>query len=107
MSIHAKSRVKEKHPFWNKHHTEESLQKISENRKGITAGSKHHYFRKERDNQTKIKISKTLQGRNLSEEHKQKLSEAGKMVKKIKCEYCQKEFAPWTIGRHIKTHKNI
>ena len=97
----------EKHPFWGKKHSEETLQKISQSRKGQHAGEKHHYFGKERDSETKLKISETLQGRKTPNEIKKKLSEAGKNVKKIKCEYCGKECAPWTIGRHRKTHKNI
>ncbi|HUX78270.1 MAG TPA: NUMOD3 domain-containing DNA-binding protein, partial [Alphaproteobacteria bacterium] len=97
----------EKHPFWGKHHTQETLDKISENRKGITAGKNHHYFGKKRNEETKKKISKTLKGRPLDEETKKKLSEAGKRVKRIICEHCGKEFTPWGLVHHRKSLKNI
>lgn len=57
-----------------------------------------------RNEETKNKISNTLKGRPLSDDTKKKLSEAGKRVKKITCEYCGKQIAPWMIDRHRKTH---
>lgn len=94
----------EKHPMYGKHHKQETIEKISNSRKGITSKEKHHYFGKNRDIETKNKISNTLKGTHPSIDTKNKLSESGKNVKKIKCEYCGKEMAPWVIDRHRKTH---
>lgn len=104
ISIASKKRIGDKHPFYGKHHTNKTLEKISESRKGLTAKEKHHYFGKHRNDETKKKIANTLHGRKTSNEIKEKLSESGKNVKKIICEYCQHEFAPWVIDRHRKTH---
>lgn len=94
----------EKHPMYGKHHREETIKKISNSRKGITSKEKHHYFGKCRDEETKRKISNTIKGTHPSTETRNKLSESGKNVKKVKCEYCGKEIAPWVIDRHRKTH---
>jgi len=104
LSDASKKRIGDKHPFWGKRHKKETLEKISNSRKGLTAKEKHHYFGKHRDEETKNKISDTLKGFHPSEEVKNKLSKAGKNVKKIKCEYCGKDIAPWVIDRHRKTH---
>lgn len=68
------------HPFYGKHHTEESKQRMSESHKGKGIGAK-------RSDETKQKISEALKGKNIgkipwnkgipqSEETKQKLRDA-------------------------------
>ena len=60
----------EGNPFYGKHHSEESKQKISESRKGKCSGESHPFY-----------------GQHHSEESKQKISESrkGKGGKKVKC----------------------
>lgn len=85
------------------HHTKESIELISRNRIGITAGEKHHYYHKKRSKEDKDKISKTLMGHCPSEETKNKLQDASSNVIKTQCKYCNEFFAPWTIKRHINS----
>ena len=69
--------------FKGKTHTEESLMKMSENRKGKTAGKNHPLYGTHRSDETKRKISEANKGKNnpnfgipCSEETKRKISEA-------------------------------
>lgn len=103
IGIESRKRIKEKSSFFGKHHTEESIKKISENRRGITAGEKHHYFGKKREKDIREKISETLKGRSIPEEQKKKLSNSAKKVKKVICNHCGKEFTPWGIVGHKRS----
>ena len=64
---HSKEMKGEKHPFYGKHHSEESKKKNSEAHKG-----------KKLSEETKKKIGAVWKGKHFSEEHKNKLSEANK-----------------------------
>lgn len=47
----------EGNPFYGKHHSEETKQKISEARKGIYIGEKHPFYGKHHSKESLIKIS--------------------------------------------------
>lgn len=84
--------------WYNKNgHTEETKNKISTSNSGINNGMykigiNHPMFGKFHSEETKKKISGTLQGRAHSEEAKEKMSIAKKGIKKptIECPHCQK-----------------
>ena len=64
-----------KNPFYNKHHSEETKQKISKANTGKTNSV-----------ETRTKISKALKGKSFSEEHRKKLATANKTrCKKVRC----------------------
>lgn len=63
----AKKRVGDKNPFYGKHHTEESRQKIKDNHPDFK-GEKHPMYGKHHTEEAKQKMKKPK-----SEEHKQKL----------------------------------
>jgi group I intron endonuclease len=50
-------------PFYGKHHTDETKKKISENRKGKTAGEAHPFYGKHHTDETKNKISENRKGK--------------------------------------------
>jgi len=88
----------EKHPFFGKHHSEESLEKIKAKRKLQPEPmlGKHH------SEKSKKQISAALTGKPLDKDHKETLRQASLNVKKIICEHCQKEFTPWGLKNHQK-----
>ena len=53
----------EGNPFYGKHHTEESKQKISESRKGQCSGEKHPFYGKHHSDESKQAISEKRQGK--------------------------------------------
>ncbi len=57
------------------HHTEETKQKFSNNRKGDSNGM----FGKSHSKETKLKLRKLKQGKKLSEEHRNKISEGSRL----------------------------
>ena len=71
-------------PFYGKKHSEETLKKISENRKGKGTGKRPPRSKEWCEKISAAKRGKKLtvtiwnKGKHLSEEHKRKLSEAGK-----------------------------
>lgn len=103
LSIFRSKQTGEKASFFGHNHTEKSIKKISENRKGVTAGKNHHYFGKKRKEEVKKKISNKLTNRTFTEEHKDHLRQASEKVKKVICDHCGKEFAPWGIVRHKRS----
>ncbi len=77
--------------FYGQKHTEESLKKMSENRKGKCVGEENPFYGKTHDEATRKKISKAVRKANkkrgkivFSEEQKRRLSEAAKGRKKSK-----------------------
>ena len=83
----------EKNPFYGKHHTEESKQKMSEKHKG-----KGHPTSKD----TREKISKANKGRSFSEEHKKHLSESRKGEKNHRYgKHCSEETKRKLRDSHI------
>ena len=75
----------ENHPFYGKHHTEETKENISEKLKGKMTGENHPFYGKHHTEETKENISEKLKGENnpfygkhRSEETKIKMSEAKK-----------------------------
>ena len=69
----------------DRHHTEETKRKMSEARKG----ERHHFFGKKLSEEHKQKIGEAGQGRYPSEETKQKMSEARK-GHNVTCPHCGK-----------------
>ena len=65
----------ENHPFYGKHHTEETRAQISKNLKGRFTGKDNANYGKLLSEEHKKKLSKAHKGKKLSEEHKAKLSE--------------------------------
>lgn len=53
----------EGNPFYGKHHTEETKQKISNNRKGKRAGESHPMYGKKHSKEDLEKMSKNRQGK--------------------------------------------
>jgi len=67
----------EKNPFYGKHHSEETKDKIRENRPDV-CGEKNPFYGKCHSEETKQKIREKLKGNKLSEETKQKISKSSK-----------------------------
>ena len=83
MKLKGRYLSKEKHPFFGKHHSEESKKKMSLARKGKTSPNKGKHLSEEQ----KRKIGESLKGRTgpnkgktMSEETKKKISEAKKKL---------------------------
>ena len=64
-----------KHPFYGKHHTKETIQKIRENTP-VLIGENNSHFGKHLNEEHKRKISEVHKGKTLSEEHKRKIGKA-------------------------------
>ena len=75
--------------FKGKHHSEESLKKISKN-------NARYFLGKKRSEETRKKLSESAKGRRLSEETKRKLSEAHK-GEKSHCWRGGKSFEPYGL----------
>lgn len=77
--------IGEKHPFYSKHHTDESRRKMSKSHKGGTSSRKGTTLTDEH----KRKISKAHKDKKLSDEHKRKISVSMKKadIKKPKTKY--------------------
>lgn len=89
---HINPPIGELNSFYGKHHTEETRKKISDARKNY-AGENHPLYGKHHTEETKRKISKSLSGREVSEETKIKLREAAKNKVYYKvCNICGSEF---------------
>ena len=72
-SQHSKIHHKgENHPFYGKHHSEETKQKMSEAKKG----EKHPLYGKQLSEETRRKMSEAKKGEKLSEETKGKISKS-------------------------------
>ena len=71
MSLHMKGRTNEKNPFYGKHHSEETIRKISER-----MICNNHMKGKHHSEETRKKIAEKLKGRKLSEETRKKVSVA-------------------------------
>lgn len=67
----------ENHPMYGKHHTEETKQKIRENRKPLS-GENHPMYGRHHSEESKRKISENSKGRKCTEEAKKKMSESRK-----------------------------
>jgi len=82
--------VKENNPFYGKKHSEESKQKISKSNK--SRPSHMPMLGKKHSEESKRKISSGGKGRVVSDEAKQKMSEAKKGVprSKVQCPHCNK-----------------
>ena len=80
----------ENNPMYGKTHSEESVQQISENRKGKTAGENHPMWGKEHSKETKQKISRKAKGR--------KSPKKGIPEQKHQCPHCGK----YANGGNIK-----
>jgi group I intron endonuclease len=63
---------KENHPFYGKHHSDESRKKISE----ALSGEKHHLYGKHHSNETLQKMSDIKTDKIFSEEHKSNISKS-------------------------------
>lgn len=78
------SNAKEKHPLWNKHHSEETKEKISVKRKGMkhTEKSKRKMSasrkNKPKSEETKRKMSISQIGKYVSEESRRRMSDSHK-----------------------------
>jgi very-short-patch-repair endonuclease len=83
---------KENHPMLGKHHSEDSKQKISDSLKGNIPWNKGT----PRSEKTKMKLSKALKGRIISDETKKKMSDAGK--KRMLNEELKNKLAKAAIG---------
>jgi len=68
----SENRSGKNHPLYGKSHSEEAKRKMSES----TAGENHPLYGESLPEETKEKISKANRGKKFSEEHKKKLSEA-------------------------------
>jgi len=66
----------EKASFFGKTHSKEAKRKISEARKGKYCGANHPNFGKKLSKETRRKISESHKDKNLSEEHKRKISKS-------------------------------
>ena len=64
--------IGENHPFYGKHHSEETRKKISE----AIEGKNHPNYGKHHSEETRKKISETEKGKTCSEESRKKMSEA-------------------------------
>ena len=53
----------EHNPFFGKHHSEETKQKISQSRKGKCAGEEHHFYGKHHSEESLEKISQNRKGK--------------------------------------------
>jgi group I intron endonuclease len=89
--------------FYGKHHSIETIEKISKTKTGTHIGENHHYFGKHRSADDRLKISETMKKFIITDITKKKLSESALNITKIKCVHCQKEMAPWTYVRHYKS----
>lgn len=77
-------------PFFGKHHSKETKEKISKSH----SGENHFNFGKHLSEEVKMKISKGNKGKIISEESKQRMSNARKGI-------------PWTIARRNAQNNRI
>ena len=86
MHLHMKG---ENNPFYGKHHSDETLRKISESHKNMSdetlrkiseanKGENNPFYGKHHSEETRRKISEAHKGKHLSDETKRKMSEAHK-----------------------------
>ncbi len=59
----SESRIGEKNPFYNKHHDNETRQKISNSKKGKYTGENHPMYGKQHSDETKEKMSRAKMGK--------------------------------------------
>ncbi len=59
----------DKHHFYGKKHSEDTRLKISKSIKGKNTGSKHHFYGKKHSEDTRLKISKSRKSKNTGSKH--------------------------------------
>jgi group I intron endonuclease len=89
----------EKNGMFNKKHTEESKQKMSENRKGKG--------RRPGDLNPRFGKTGTFKGKTHSEETRLKMKKPKSVPRqRVSCHHCGKDVTINTIGQHIKAYHN-
>lgn len=94
--------------FKNKIHNEETKNKMSNSKKGNNHpfyrkyGEDHPSYGTKRTEEQKLNISKSVKA-YMTEDHKARISETVKNLKKVECEYCGKFASP---GMYSRWHGN-
>ena len=65
------------------HHSDESKQKMSQNKKGKYAGEENHFYGKHHTEEARRKMSESRKGRIIDDEWKQHLSEASTVKRQV------------------------
>lgn len=78
------------HPFFGRHHSEESKAKMSAARKGKYCGENHHLFGKHRSAEAKAKMSAARKGKCMGKDHHNsipivQLTKDGEFIKQWDC----------------------
>lgn len=97
---HSKTISGKNNPMYGKSHTDKTRELISKNRSGINYGIP-------RPDEVKNKISNTLKGREFTDEHKEKLSQANKNRKVLTCPHCGKSSTHNMKRYHFDNCKTI